>query len=216
MCPSHLRSHPLGCIGLRVTGIPRPDANASYALAVRQAGTLLTASFRSRIAPGTLAVRLAVPTPRARRGLPPPGHRPATTPAKRCLSAPHAMPGTPCLAGRRAAAPVRCACEEGLRQLVCRSRLAQAGGVERGCGLREYAGPGRALAPRRRGQESGRRTGSPGGSKDAARLRSWPGFPPPRRTTKWHGRVVRTELAPVPREIDWQNAFASRRSGRRG
>ena len=58
--------------------------DASYALPVRQAGTLLTASFRSRIAPGTLAVRLAVPITRARGGLPPPSHRSATTPTKRC------------------------------------------------------------------------------------------------------------------------------------
>jgi hypothetical protein len=80
---SHLRPHPPGDIGLRVFAPPRPDADASYALPVRQAGTLLTASFRSQVAPGTLAVRLAVPITRARRGLPPPSHRPATTPAKR-------------------------------------------------------------------------------------------------------------------------------------
>jgi hypothetical protein len=81
---SHLRPHPPECIGLRVCMPPRPDTDASYALPVRQAGTLLTASFRSRIAPDTLAVRLAVPTPRARRGLTPPSHRPDTTPANWC------------------------------------------------------------------------------------------------------------------------------------
>ena len=85
---SHLRPPLPGCIGLRALWPSRPGADASYALAVRQAGTLLTASFRFRIAPDTLAVRLAVPTPRARRGLPPPSHRPDTTPAKQCLTAP--------------------------------------------------------------------------------------------------------------------------------
>ena len=90
---SHLRPPHPGCIGLRASWLSRPGADASYALPVRQAGTLLAASFGSRIAPDTLAVRLAVPTPRARRGLPPPSHRPATTPAKRCLTAPRAMPG---------------------------------------------------------------------------------------------------------------------------
>lgn len=47
---SHLRPHPPGDIGLRVHAPPRPDADASYALAVRQAGTLLTASVRPRLA----------------------------------------------------------------------------------------------------------------------------------------------------------------------
>src|SRR5580704_4492875 len=48
--PSHLRPHPPGDFGLRVFVPPRPDADASYALPVRQAGTLLTASFRPRLA----------------------------------------------------------------------------------------------------------------------------------------------------------------------
>ena len=47
---SHLRPHLPGDIGLRVLWPPRPDADASYALAVRRAGTLLTASFRPRLA----------------------------------------------------------------------------------------------------------------------------------------------------------------------
>jgi hypothetical protein len=47
---SHLRPHPPGGIGLWEFWLPRPDADASYALAVRQAGTLLTASFRLRLA----------------------------------------------------------------------------------------------------------------------------------------------------------------------
>ena len=62
---------------------PRPDVAASYAIPVRRARTLLTASFRFRVAPDTLAVRLTVPTIRVRRGLAPPSHRPDTTPAKR-------------------------------------------------------------------------------------------------------------------------------------
>ena len=48
--PSHIRPHPPGDIGLRACWLPRPDADASYALPVRQAGTLLTASFRPRLA----------------------------------------------------------------------------------------------------------------------------------------------------------------------
>jgi hypothetical protein len=48
--PSHLRPHPPGDIGLRVFVPPCPDADASYALPVRQAGTLFTASFRPRLA----------------------------------------------------------------------------------------------------------------------------------------------------------------------
>ena len=85
MCLLHLRPPLPGCIGLRAFWPPRPGADASYALAVRQAGTLLAASFRFRIAPDTLAVRLAVPTPRARRGLPPPSRRPDTIPINWCL-----------------------------------------------------------------------------------------------------------------------------------
>ena len=51
---------------------------ASYAIPVRQARTLLTAFFRFRVAPDTLAVRLTVPTIRARRGLSPPSHQSTT------------------------------------------------------------------------------------------------------------------------------------------
>ncbi len=46
---SHLQPHHPGDIGLWVNGPPCPDATASYALPVRQAGTLLTASFRPRL-----------------------------------------------------------------------------------------------------------------------------------------------------------------------
>jgi hypothetical protein len=58
----------------------RPDVAASYAVSVRQAGTLLTASFRFRVTPDTLAVRLTVPSIKARRGLAPPSRRSSTTP----------------------------------------------------------------------------------------------------------------------------------------
>src|SRR3990172_4086860 len=47
---SHLRPHLPGDIGLRVFWPPRPNADASYALPVRQAGTLLTASFGPHLA----------------------------------------------------------------------------------------------------------------------------------------------------------------------
>ena len=50
---------------------PRPDVDASYAVPIRRAGTLPAASFRSRVAPDTLAVRLTVPVTRVRRGLSP-------------------------------------------------------------------------------------------------------------------------------------------------
>jgi hypothetical protein len=53
--PSHLRQHPPGDIGLQALRLTRPSADASYALPDRRAGTLLTASFRSKVAPGTLA-----------------------------------------------------------------------------------------------------------------------------------------------------------------
>src|SRR6266571_7893740 len=57
----------------------RPDGTASYAISVRRARTLLTASFRFRLATDTLAVRLTVPTIRVRRGLAPPSQRSTTT-----------------------------------------------------------------------------------------------------------------------------------------
>src|SRR6266702_3736800 len=52
---------------------------ASYAISVRRAGVLPAASFRFRVTPDTLAVRLTVPTIRVRRGLAPPSHKSATT-----------------------------------------------------------------------------------------------------------------------------------------
>jgi hypothetical protein len=66
-------------IGLWVVRPPRPGVVASYAIPVRQAGTLPTASFRFRVAPDTLAVQLTVPVIRVRRGLSPPGHHQVTT-----------------------------------------------------------------------------------------------------------------------------------------
>jgi len=45
-------------IGLWVYWPSRPSVAASYAVSVRQAGTLLTASFGFRVTPDTLAVRL--------------------------------------------------------------------------------------------------------------------------------------------------------------
>ena len=55
---------------------PLAQMRTPHAIPVRQAGTLLTASFRF-----PLAVRLTVPITRARRGLPPPSHWPDTIPA---------------------------------------------------------------------------------------------------------------------------------------
>jgi len=72
---------------------PRPDVTASYAIPVRRARTLPTASFRFRVAPDTLAVQLSVPTIRVRRGLAPPSHQSGTIPDWMALAR-HA----PCLA----------------------------------------------------------------------------------------------------------------------
>ena len=51
---------------------------ALYAISVRRAGTLPSASFRFRVTPDTLAARLTVPTIRVRRGLSPPSQRSTT------------------------------------------------------------------------------------------------------------------------------------------
>jgi hypothetical protein len=53
------------------------QTTASYALRVPQARALLTASSPRRLATDAVAVRLAVPVTRVRRGLAPPSHFPA-------------------------------------------------------------------------------------------------------------------------------------------
>ena len=58
-------------IGLQPLLPSRPDMAASYALPVRRAGVLLTASFRFLFAADTLAVRLTVPIIRVRKGVTP-------------------------------------------------------------------------------------------------------------------------------------------------
>src|ERR1017187_5944285 len=78
----------------------RPDVSASYAVPVRRARILLTASFRFRVAPDTLAVRLSVPTIRVRRGLAPPSHCLTTTVKQMALTR-HA----PCLAHKQKKSP---------------------------------------------------------------------------------------------------------------
>ena len=72
------------------------DMPASYAISVRRAGVLPAASFRFRVTPDTLAVRLTVPTIRVRRGLAPPSHKSATM-ADLMGLAPHA----PCRAHQK-------------------------------------------------------------------------------------------------------------------
>ncbi len=91
--PPHLLPHLPN--GYRASGLvaPRPSASASYAVSVRRAGSLPAASFRSRVAPDTLAVQLTVPAIRARRGLQPPSPQSTTTVDQVALSR-HA----PCLA----------------------------------------------------------------------------------------------------------------------
>jgi hypothetical protein len=58
-------------IGLWNPMFPRPEVAASYAVPVRRAGTLPTASFRFHLAMDTLAVQLTIPVIGARRGLSP-------------------------------------------------------------------------------------------------------------------------------------------------
>ena len=83
-------------IGLRVSWPSRPGATASYAVPVRRATSLPTASSRFRLATDTLAVQLTVPAIRVRRGLSPPSHPEAppsgTAPVRRCA---------PCLAHQK-------------------------------------------------------------------------------------------------------------------
>jgi hypothetical protein len=66
-----------------------PVVAALYAVSVRRAGILPSASFRFRITPDTLAVRLMVPSIRAHRGLAPPSHC-LTTTVKQTALARHA------------------------------------------------------------------------------------------------------------------------------
>lgn len=68
----HLLPHlPYGYGALILVAIS-PDVAASYAVPVRQAGTLPTASFRFPVTQDTLAVPLMVPAIRVHRGLAPP------------------------------------------------------------------------------------------------------------------------------------------------
>ena len=82
-------------IGLWILWPPRPDVAASYAVAVRRAGTLPTASFRFRLTTDTLAVQLTVPITRACRGLSPPSYLVKYHIQPRCINPLHAMPGIP-------------------------------------------------------------------------------------------------------------------------
>ena len=82
-------------IGLWILWPPRTDVAASYAVAVRRAGTLPTASFRFRLTTDTLAVQLTVPITRACRGLSPPSYLVKYHIQPRCINPLHAMPGIP-------------------------------------------------------------------------------------------------------------------------
>jgi hypothetical protein len=72
-----------------------PRCSCLYAVAVRRAGTLPTASFRFHLAVDTLAVQLTVPITRVCRGLSPPSHSVKHHIRPSCVYALHAMPGTP-------------------------------------------------------------------------------------------------------------------------
>ena len=71
-------------LGFRSYGPLAQRFDASYAVRVPQAGSLLTASFRFHLAVDTLAVRLEVPVIKALRGLPPPSHFPGRFPLPVC------------------------------------------------------------------------------------------------------------------------------------
>ena len=80
-------------IGLWILWPPRPGVAASYAVPVRRAGSLPTASFRRRVTPTALAVQLTVPAIRVRKGLSPSSHQLSTTLNRTALNALRAMPG---------------------------------------------------------------------------------------------------------------------------
>ena len=92
--PPHLLLHLPGdywALDLRAS---LPRCSCLYAVAVRRAGTLPTASFRFHFAVDTLAVRLTVPITRVCRGLSPPGYSVKHHARPSCVFALHAMPGT--------------------------------------------------------------------------------------------------------------------------
>lgn len=77
--PPHIQTHPPGWLwGFEEHCLLTRYMPASYAISVRRARVLPAASFRFRVTPDTLAVRLTVPTIRVRRGLAPPSHKSAT------------------------------------------------------------------------------------------------------------------------------------------
>ena len=82
-------------IGLRPSWLSRPDMAASYAVSVRRARGLLTASFRFHFAVDTLAVRLTVPIIRVRKGLPPSSLPPNHHSSAGCIRMLRIMPGIP-------------------------------------------------------------------------------------------------------------------------
>ncbi len=92
--PPHLLLHLPGDYWALDLVASSPRCSGLYAVAVRRAGTLLTASFGFHLTMDTLAVRLTVPITRVRRGLPPPSHSVKHHIRPSCVSALHAMPGT--------------------------------------------------------------------------------------------------------------------------
>lgn len=84
-------------IGLRPLSLSRPDMDASYALPVRRAGVLLTASFRFRFTADTLAVQLMIPPAGVMGDFPPDQHQSGRSlPSERALPGAHKKrnPGT--------------------------------------------------------------------------------------------------------------------------
>ena len=74
--PPHIHRNVPDDIGLRTQMLPRPRYDASHAVRVPRVRSLLTASFRSRLAASTLAVRLEVPVIKVSKGLSPSSHFP--------------------------------------------------------------------------------------------------------------------------------------------
>jgi len=93
--PPHIPHRVPDDIGLRTPTLPRPRGTASHAIRVPRVRNLPSASFRSHLAVGTLAVRLGVPVIKASKGLAPSSHFPVGfhLPVTSAVLALRAMPG---------------------------------------------------------------------------------------------------------------------------
>jgi hypothetical protein len=93
--PPHLLLHLPGDYGALDLVASSPRCSCLYAVAVRRAGTLPTASFRFHLTVDTLAVQLTVPITRVCKGLSPSSCSLRHHVQSSRVLYPHAMPGTP-------------------------------------------------------------------------------------------------------------------------